>query len=83
MKINRKSFLISSFYFFLASYAALSQPLKKESLSKKAYLNKILKFLNYNKDIKDQNHIIDKHLIHKDIIIINGWIFTKREVLGM
>ena len=81
MKINRRFFLISSISLALNSYSTFSQPLHKNRFSKKEYMNKILKYLKYNKKFK--NNQSEKLFIEKNLININGWIFTKKEVLDL
>ena len=44
-------------------------------------MNKILKYLKYNKKFK--NNQSEKLFIEKNLININGWIFTKKEVLDL
>ena len=82
MKMNRRFFLISSFSFLLASCSTLYTPFDKDRISKEECLNKILKYLNYKKETRNKENIASKLLVKNNIININGWILTEREVLG-
>ena len=83
MKINRRFFLLSSFSFLVTSCATLYNPFEEDRISKEEYLNKILKYLNYKKESRNKENKKNKLLIKNNIININGWILTEREVLGI
>ena len=83
MKINRRFFSLSLFNFFKTSYKVLPQSFAKDEIPKKEYLKKILEYLNYKKEIKNKGNNANRLIINKNIVEINGWVFTEEEILDI